>query len=196
MFRPLIVERDQAELRQKVDEPAPLELQLDDGEVEPSWDCPSVQQAAQAVSKILLLIQTLLLIASFSFKLAVLDQSLGQIKHTDDITSKKFSVCNFQPQPGGKLSRGKSMGGVGGCKVGQPSSCALTKLRSRPAFQLALAHRKPRGVVGAAGGEQGAWDRGLPNHTSRHLLWADHHLLCLKKARQVNCCCHLLVFNC
>ena len=105
MFRPLIVERDQAKLRQKVDEPAPLELQLDDGEVKPSWDCPSVQQAAQGVSKILLLIQTLLLIASFSFKLAVLDQSLGQIKHTDDIASKKFSVSNFQPQPHGKLSR-------------------------------------------------------------------------------------------
>ena len=125
-LRPLIVERDQAELRQKVDEPAPLELQLDQGEVEPGWDCPSVQQAAQRVSKI----HTLLLITSFFLELGVLYQSLGQIKHCNDIATKKFLVCDFLPQPCGKLTRPNSMRGIGGGKTGQPSSCALTKLRS------------------------------------------------------------------
>ena len=84
------------------------------------------------------------------------------------------------------------MGGIGGDKAGQPGGCALTQLGSQPAVQLALTDGKPRGVVGTAGGEKGARDRGLPQHPPRHLFLAD---VALKEARQVNCCCLLLVFN-
>ena len=192
MPQPLIVERHQAELCEKVNEPAPLELQLNLGEVEPGRESPSVQQAAQGVSKILL-IQTLVLITSLSFKWVVLDQSLGQIKDTNDVATEKFFVCNFLPQPCGKLTRRKSMGGVGRDKAGQPGSCALTQLRSQPTVQLALADGKPRGVVWTAGGEKGARDRGLPQHPPRHLLLAD--LALKKEVRQVNCCCRILVLN-
>jgi len=119
MPQPLIVERHQAEFCEEVNEPAPLELQLDLGEVEPGWESPSVQQAAQGVSKTLL-VQTLVSITSLSFKLTVLDQSLGEIKHANDVATEKFFVCHFLPQPCGKLPRRKSMGGVGGGEAGQP----------------------------------------------------------------------------
>ena len=191
MPQPLIVERHQAEFCEEVNEPAPLELQLDLGEVEPGWESPSVQQAAQGVSKTLL-VQTLVSITSLSFKLPVLDQSLGEIKHANDVATEKFFVCHFLPQPCGKLPRRKSMGGVGGGEAGQPGGCALAQLGAEPPFQLALPDGKPRGVVWTAGGEKGSRDRGLPQHPPRHLLLAD---LALKKVRQVNCCCRILVLN-